>query len=128
MTYKCKSSDFGVLPLFHLTTNGQIKFPLNLLRHKIPKKEIMLAKGLEKNNVSYKIIPRNASNDECIENGFSTFGHSDESINSSYRTWFSEDKFNEEAIIAPTSTLDPPWNITPLGFKNISFPLAFKLP
>ena len=41
MTYKCKSSDFGVLPLFHLTTNGQIKFPLNLLRHKIPKKEII---------------------------------------------------------------------------------------
>ena len=38
MTYKCKSADFGVLPLFHLTTNGQIKFPLNLLRQKVKKK------------------------------------------------------------------------------------------
>ena len=41
MTYKCKSADFGILPLFHLTTNGQIKFPLNLLRSKIQKKEII---------------------------------------------------------------------------------------
>ena len=41
MTYKCKSDDFGLLPLFHLTTNGQIKFPLNFLRTKIPKKEII---------------------------------------------------------------------------------------
>ena len=41
MTYKCKSADFGILPLFHLTTNGQIKSPLNLLRSKIQKKEII---------------------------------------------------------------------------------------
>ena len=41
MTYKCKSEDYGVLPLFHLTTNGQIKFPLNFLRTKIQKKEII---------------------------------------------------------------------------------------
>ena len=41
MTYKCKSDDFGLLPLFHLTTNGQIKFPLNFLRTKIIKKEII---------------------------------------------------------------------------------------
>jgi len=41
MTYKCKSVDFGIIPLFHLTTNGQIKFPLNLLRHRILKKEII---------------------------------------------------------------------------------------
>ena len=41
MTFKCKSADFGVLPHFHLTTNGQIKFPLNLLRQKIHKKEII---------------------------------------------------------------------------------------
>ena len=39
MTYKCKSVDFGIIPLFHLTTNGQIKFPLNLLRQRILKKE-----------------------------------------------------------------------------------------
>ena len=41
MTYKCKSVDFGLIPLFHLTTNGQIKFPLNLLRQRILKKEII---------------------------------------------------------------------------------------
>ena len=29
------------LLLFHLTTNGQIKFPLNLLRNRIQKKEII---------------------------------------------------------------------------------------
>ena len=29
MTFKCKSIDYGILPLFHLTSNGQIKFPLN---------------------------------------------------------------------------------------------------
>ena len=34
MTYKCKSIDFGIIPLFHLTTNGQMKFPLNLLRQR----------------------------------------------------------------------------------------------
>ena len=41
MTFKCKSADFGILPLFHLTPNAQIKFPLNLLRHKVQKYEII---------------------------------------------------------------------------------------
>ena len=41
MTFKCKSEDYGILPLFHITTNGQIKFPINLLRSKIRKKEII---------------------------------------------------------------------------------------
>ena len=41
MTYKCKSIDYGLLPLFHLTSSGQIKFPLNYLRSKIIKKEIV---------------------------------------------------------------------------------------
>ena len=41
MTYKCKSYDYGLIPLFHLTTNGQIKLPLNLLRSKILKQEII---------------------------------------------------------------------------------------
>ncbi|MBI65640.1 MAG: hypothetical protein CMG64_05060 [Candidatus Marinimicrobia bacterium] len=41
MTYKCKSIDCGLLPLFHLTSSGQIKFPLNYLRSKIIKKEIV---------------------------------------------------------------------------------------
>jgi len=41
MTFKCKSIDYGLLPLFHLTSNGQIKFPLNLLKQKINKKEII---------------------------------------------------------------------------------------
>ena len=41
MTFKCKSIDCGTLPLFHLTSNGQIKFPLNFLKLKINKKEII---------------------------------------------------------------------------------------
>ena len=41
MTFKCKSIDYGLLPLFHLTSNGQIKFPLNHLKQKISKKEII---------------------------------------------------------------------------------------
>ena len=41
MVYKCKSDDFGVISLFHVTTSGQIKFLLNNMRHKIRKKEIL---------------------------------------------------------------------------------------
>tara|TARA_B100000131_G_scaffold313391_1_gene348695 strand:- start:104 stop:538 length:435 start_codon:yes stop_codon:yes gene_type:complete len=41
MTYKCKSDDFGMVPLFHLTTNGQIKFQLNYMRSNINKREIV---------------------------------------------------------------------------------------
>ena len=41
MTFKCKSIDYGIVPLFHLTSNGQIKFPLNLLKQKIARKEIV---------------------------------------------------------------------------------------
>ena len=41
MTFKCKSIDYGIVPLFHLTSSGQIKFPLNLLKQKIIKKEIV---------------------------------------------------------------------------------------
>ena len=57
-----------------------------------------------KNTNSYinKIIPRNTNNTECLESGFSTFGHSDESINSSYKSWFAKDKFNDENIYSNT--------------------------
>ena len=41
MTFKCKSDDFGIVSLFHLTTSGQIKFLLNNMRNKIRKKEIL---------------------------------------------------------------------------------------
>jgi hypothetical protein len=41
MTYKCNSDDYGIVPLFLLTTNGQIKFQLNYLRNKVNKKEII---------------------------------------------------------------------------------------
>ena len=41
MVYKCKSDDFGMVPLFHITTNGQIKFQLNYMRTNIAKKEIV---------------------------------------------------------------------------------------
>ena len=70
--------------------------------NKIPQKEIKLAQGLELNKTSYKIIPRNTKNNDCLESGFSTFGHSDDTINSSYKSWFSKDKFNEENIYSKT--------------------------
>ena len=41
MTYKCKSDDFGMVPLFHITTNGQIKFQLNYMRSNVNKREII---------------------------------------------------------------------------------------
>ena len=41
MTFKCKSDDYGIIPLFHITTNGQIKFQLNYLRQRVRKKEIL---------------------------------------------------------------------------------------
>ncbi len=71
--------------------------------NRIPQKETKLAEGLSQNDISYKIIPRNTSNDQCFESGFSTFGHSDESINSSYKTWFPEDKFNSQNVYCNTS-------------------------
>ena len=41
MTFKCKSIDYGYIPLFQITSNGKIKFPLNQLKLKINKKEII---------------------------------------------------------------------------------------
>ena len=41
LTFKCKSDDYGIVPLFHLTTSGQIKILLNNMRNKIRKKEIL---------------------------------------------------------------------------------------
>ncbi len=70
--------------------------------NKIPQKEIKLAQGLELNKTSYKIIARNTKNNDCLESGFSTFGHSDDTINSSYKSWFSKDKFNEDNIYSNT--------------------------
>ena len=75
---------------------------VDVANNKIPQKEIKLAQGLELNKTSYKIIPRNTKNNDCLESGFSTFGHSDDTINSSYKSWFSKDKFNEENIYSNT--------------------------
>ena len=44
MTFKCKSIDYGFLPLFYITTNGRIKFSINLLRSKISQAEIIRSK------------------------------------------------------------------------------------
>ena len=41
MTFKCKSIDHGFLPLFYITTNGRIKFSINLLRTKVDQSEII---------------------------------------------------------------------------------------
>jgi choline dehydrogenase-like flavoprotein len=74
------------------------KLNVDVANNKIPQKEIKLAQGLELNNTSYKVIPRNTNDPQCLESGFSTFGHSDGNINSSYKSWLSKDKFNEDSI------------------------------
>nr|AGQ19576.1 MedDCM-OCT-S38-C2-cds46 [Candidatus Actinomarina minuta] len=71
--------------------------------NRIPQKEKKLAEGLELNDLSYKIIPRNTSNADCTESGFSTFGRYDESINSTNKVWFSEDKFEPENVFSDTN-------------------------
>ena len=78
------------------------KLNVDVANNKIPQKEIKLAQGLELNNTSYKVIPRNTNDPQCLESGFSTFGHSDGNINSSYKSWLSKDKFNEDSIYSNT--------------------------
>ena len=41
MLFKCKTLDYGVLPLFNVSTAGQIKFQLNYLRSKVSQREII---------------------------------------------------------------------------------------
>lgn len=41
MTFKCKSEDWGIVPLFHVTSDGKIKFLLNNMRNKVRKREII---------------------------------------------------------------------------------------
>ena len=47
MRFKCKTDDFGILPLFEITTNGQINFLINSLRLKVRKREILRAYQLK---------------------------------------------------------------------------------
>ena len=47
MRFKCKTDDFGILPLFEITTRGQINFLINSLRSKVRKKEILRAYQLK---------------------------------------------------------------------------------
>ena len=41
MTFKCKSIDYGFIPLFYITTQGRIKISINLLRSKLSQPEII---------------------------------------------------------------------------------------
>ena len=41
MRFKCKTDDYGILPLFEITTSGKINFLLNHLRSKIRNREII---------------------------------------------------------------------------------------
>ena len=43
MIYKCKSDDFGMVPLFHLTTRGQIKFHLNSINYIFDSKQFQIS-------------------------------------------------------------------------------------
>ena len=47
MRFKCKTDDFGVLPLFEITTKGHINFLINSLRSKVRKREILRAYQLK---------------------------------------------------------------------------------
>ena len=47
MRFKCKTDDFGILPLFEVTTHGQINFLINSLRAKVRKREILRAYQLK---------------------------------------------------------------------------------
>ena len=76
---------------------------VDIKNNRIPQKEKKLAEGLELNNLSYKIIPRNTSNADCTESGFSTFGRYDESINSSNKIWFSEERFEPNNVFSDTN-------------------------
>jgi hypothetical protein len=76
---------------------------VDIKNNRIPQKEKKLAEGLELNNLSYKIIPRNTSNADCTESGFSTFGRYDESINSSNKIWFSEERFEPNKVFSDTN-------------------------
>ena len=71
--------------------------------NRVPQKEVKLAEGIELNDLNYKIIPRNTSNADCTESGFSTFGRYDESINSTNKIWFSEDKFEPKNVFSDTN-------------------------
>ena len=76
---------------------------VDIKNNRIPQKEKKLAEGLELNNLSYKIIPRNTSNADCTESGFSTFGRYDESINSSNKIWFSKERFEPNNVFSDTN-------------------------
>ncbi len=41
MTFKVKSEDWGIVPIFHITSDGKIKFLLNYMRKKVRKREIL---------------------------------------------------------------------------------------
>ncbi len=84
---------------------------VDIKNNRIPQKEKKLAEGLELNNLNYKIIPRNTSNADCTESGFSTFGRYDESINSSNKIWFSEERFEPNNVFGDT-------NIRSLNISN----------
>ena len=71
--------------------------------NKIPHKEVKLIEGLEKNDIGYKIIPRNLSNLDYLDDGFSTFGSGYESRNSTYTSWFSKDTFDQKNIYSDTN-------------------------
>ena len=60
----------------------------------IPLKEEKLAEGFDKNNIGYRVIPKNNSSNHGMECGFCAFGCGYESRNSSYKVWLENDDFN----------------------------------
>ncbi len=60
----------------------------------IPLKEEKLAEGFDKNNIGYRVIPKNNRSTHGMECGFCAFGCGYESRNSSYKVWLENDDFN----------------------------------
>ena len=63
----------------------------------IPLKEEKLAEGFDKNNIGYRVIPKNNHSTHGMECGFCAFGCGYESRNSSYRVWLENEDFKNRS-------------------------------
>ena len=67
---------------------------VNTEYNNIPLKEEKLAEGFDKNNINYRVIPKNNSSNHGMECGFCAFGCGYGSRNSSYKVWLNNEDFN----------------------------------
>ncbi len=67
---------------------------VNTEYNNIPLKEEKLAEGFDKNNINYRVIPKNNSSNHGMECGFCAFGCGYVSRNSSYKVWLNNEDFD----------------------------------